>query len=127
MGSNMKKIFILAVVKKLVLVAVFVLYPVASEACMVDEGWEKRTVDKADKNKDGKIDYPEYKAMHSWSAADEHIAQNSWKSDLEKANKYIVQTAPDGKISVVENKAAEKRDYLTVKEFVSGFRPKCGN
>ena len=116
MGFSMVRMFVL----------LLLLFTVQANACMVDKGWEKRTADKADKNKDGKIDYAEYKAMHSWSAADEQIAKNNWNSELETVNKYTFQTGPDGKITMTANKSAKKRDYLTVKEFVSGERPKCG-
>ena len=80
---------------------VFVLTSFAANACMVGKDWEQKTAAKADKNKDGKIDYAEYRAMHSWSAAEENIAQNNWKA------------------------AVGNKEFMTVAEFLSGARPKC--
>lgn len=100
MGSNMKKILMLGVIKKLVLVAVL-LFPAVSEACMVGPDWEEKTLAAADKNKDGNIDFAEYKAALGWKPENEHIGVNSWKA------------------------LAGDRQSVTAQEYLSSQRPKC--
>lgn len=77
----------------------------AAQACMVAEDWAEKTSAKADINKDGKIDFAEFKSMHSWSDEQEHIAKNNWQSQLE----FWKRTD----------------NFLSIEQFLGGFRPKC--